>query len=120
MDTDLSISGMTCASCVNRVERVLSRVPGVTGVSVNLATERARITTAAPANLEALIKAVEKAGYGASLPKEAPPPDNSELIRVLIAAGLSVPLLLGMVVPALMLPGVRNAVPGWPAPTSSS
>ena len=105
MDTDLSISGMTCASCVNRVERVLSRVPGVTGVSVNLATERARITTAAPANLEALIKAVEKAGYGASLPKEAPPPDNSELIRVLIAAGLSVPLLLGMVVPALMLPG---------------
>ena len=105
MDTDLSISGMTCASCVNRVERVLSRVPGVTDVSVNLATERARITTAAPANLEALIKAVEKAGYGASVPKEAAPPDTGELIRVLIAAGLSVPLLLGMVVPALMLPG---------------
>ena len=107
--TDLAITGMTCAACVTRVERVLGRVPGVTNVAVNLATERARITTGAHADLTILIGAVEKAGYGAT-PVEAgaplaPPPDNTELIHVLIAAALSAPLLLGMAHPALMPPG---------------
>ncbi len=108
-EIDLAITGMTCAACVSRVERVLSRVPGVTDVAVNLATERARITTADHPDLPALIRAVEKSGYGATLIEAdappAPPPDNTELVHVLIAAGLSAPLLLGMAVPALMLPG---------------
>jgi hypothetical protein len=41
---DLAITGMTCAACASRVEKVLSRVPGVTAASVNLATERAHVT----------------------------------------------------------------------------
>ena len=107
-EIDLAITGMTCAACVSRVEKVLARVPGVTAASVNLATERARVTADTP-DVAPLIRAVEKAGYGASLVEEAaplaPPPDRSELIRVLMAAGLSAPLLIGMAIPALMLPG---------------
>ncbi|WP_421575197.1 heavy metal translocating P-type ATPase [Stenotrophomonas maltophilia] len=64
--TELSIEGMTCASCVGRVERSLGQVPGVIAASVNLATERAQVRhlagTVSVADLEA---AVEKAGYTA-------------------------------------------------------
>ncbi|HWV20359.1 MAG TPA: heavy metal translocating P-type ATPase [Devosia sp.] len=60
----LDIEGMTCASCVSRVEKALLKVPGVETASVNLATERATITGG---ETEALIKAVEKAGYKGSL-----------------------------------------------------
>ncbi|HZS01674.1 MAG TPA: heavy metal translocating P-type ATPase, partial [Chloroflexota bacterium] len=65
----LPITGMTCASCVRRVERALGKVPGVRGAQVNLATERATIELdpAAPASLEALRAAVEGAGYGVGL-----------------------------------------------------
>ncbi len=57
----LPITGMTCASCAGRVERALKAVPGVSSAAVNLATETAEVTgLAAP---EALIGAVEKAGY---------------------------------------------------------
>lgn len=61
----LSISGMTCASCVARVERALKKVPGVTEATVNLATEKAQIkATGVP--LERLIATVQKAGYEAA------------------------------------------------------
>ncbi len=46
-ELDIGIEGMTCASCVGRVERALQRVPGVVAAEVNLATERARVTAAA-------------------------------------------------------------------------
>ena len=63
---ELNISGMTCASCVRRVERALSKVPGVESANVNLATERATVAydplTATTADL---VAAVERAGYGA-------------------------------------------------------
>lgn len=59
----LPIEGMTCASCVGRVEAALSKVEGVAGVSVNLATERAEILPAGPVDRMALIQAVEKVGY---------------------------------------------------------
>ena len=61
----IGIDGMTCASCVARVERALLAVPGVTSASVNLATEEARVEGLAPP--EALVEAVRKAGYGAAL-----------------------------------------------------
>jgi len=140
MDTtqavDLSITGMTCASCVSRVEKVLSAVPGVTEVSVNLATERAHIGLTTHPDLTALIRAVQKAGFEAEpIVAAAPPPDTSgaerlERWHLLAAAALSVPLLAGMVVPALMLPawaqfalaspvqfwlGWRFYVAGWKA-----
>ncbi|MBY4636169.1 heavy metal translocating P-type ATPase [Sphingopyxis sp. XHP0097] len=63
---ELSIEGMTCASCVGRVERSLADVPGVQSATVNLATERAFVTACAGVSAETLIDAVEKAGYGAA------------------------------------------------------
>ena len=59
----LPIEGMTCASCVGRVEAARAKVPGVDSVSVNLATERADIRLASPVDRIALIQAVEKVGY---------------------------------------------------------
>ena len=61
---DIGIGGMTCASCVGRVERALKKVPGVQNVAVNLATESARITVTPAEHLEArLRRAVRDAGY---------------------------------------------------------
>lgn len=60
---DIVIEGMTCASCVARVERALKTVPGVTAANVNLATERATVT--GTADLVSLIGAIADAGYEA-------------------------------------------------------
>ncbi|GBQ24945.1 cation transport ATPase [Acetobacter estunensis NRIC 0472] len=65
---DLAIDGMTCASCVGRVEKVLRAVPGVQDVSVNLATEQAIVTGQADAS--DLIAAVERAGYDARITED--------------------------------------------------
>ena len=71
----LDIEGMTCASCVNRVEKALLKVPGVESASVNLATERA---TVSGGDAEALIKAVEKVGYKGSISQpDAPAHDHA-------------------------------------------
>ncbi len=64
--TTLDISGMTCASCVRRVERALGKVEGVETANVNFASETALITAAGGVPLETLIAAVEKAGYAAT------------------------------------------------------
>jgi len=62
---DLGIEGMTCASCVSRVERALKKVPGVHEATVNLATESARVRFAPDAATEAVLRrAVREAGYG--------------------------------------------------------
>ncbi|HEX6540775.1 MAG TPA: heavy metal translocating P-type ATPase [Ktedonobacterales bacterium] len=78
--TEFAISGMTCASCVRRVERSLSKVPGATTANVNLATERATVTYApGQTSVADLISAVEKAGYGAEeIVAAAPPPAITE------------------------------------------
>ncbi|MBP6493218.1 MAG: heavy-metal-associated domain-containing protein, partial [Rhodoferax sp.] len=61
---DIGIGGMTCASCVSRVEKALKKVPGVQEATVNLATESARIVVAPGDNLDArLRRAVRDAGY---------------------------------------------------------
>ena len=61
-DAVLDIEGMTCASCVARVEKRLSTVAGVTA-SVNLATESARVTYPADLDPQRLVEAVREAGY---------------------------------------------------------
>ncbi|TDY20254.1 Cu+-exporting ATPase [Paraburkholderia sp. BL6665CI2N2] len=113
--TQLAIGGMTCASCAMRVERALAKVPGVLGASVNLATETATVSLdGAAAAPDALIAAVKKAGYEASL---IVPPDASaatdhadhvapadrkrdqtrrELAAVLASAVLTLPLVAPM------------------------
>jgi len=97
----LDISGMTCASCVRRVERALSKVPGVETASVNLAAETARVTFAAPVAVDALVAAVAKAGYDASLTtagndrqadREAHA--RSTLIQLLVFGALAVPTIV--------------------------
>ncbi len=62
---DLQVNGMTCASCVGRVERALKKVPGVQDAVVNLATERASVQLQGGVTVGALIAAIEKAGYEA-------------------------------------------------------
>ncbi|WP_353153141.1 heavy metal translocating P-type ATPase [Pollutimonas bauzanensis] len=59
----LPVEGMTCASCVGRVERALKAVPGVHTAAVNLATERADITFTGLADPQATVRAIESAGY---------------------------------------------------------
>ena len=76
---DLVIGGMTCASCVARVERALKAVPGVTSAAVNLATERATVLGAAEESL--LIKAVEDAGYEARPAARSPAADLETAAR---------------------------------------
>lgn len=67
---DLSVSGMTCASCVGRVEKALLKVPGVSSAAVNLATESARVQFAPGTSAQALIDAISKAGYEAAVREE--------------------------------------------------
>ncbi|MDE2481419.1 MAG: cation-translocating P-type ATPase, partial [bacterium] len=69
--TELGVRGMTCASCAAHVTRALKRVPGVDDAAVNLATERATIAHDATVAPEALIAAVERAGYGATAELDA-------------------------------------------------
>ena len=64
----LPIEGMTCASCVRRVEKALAAAPGVAEASVNLATERAALRFAGPPDLPAVLGAIERAGY--AVPEE--------------------------------------------------
>ena len=61
--TDFGIEGMSCASCVLRVEKAIAAVPGVASATVNLATERATVTYNEPVPTEAVLQAIEKAGY---------------------------------------------------------
>jgi len=63
-ELQLPVTGMTCASCVRRVEKALAAVPGVRGASINLATEQASVSGDAMLDATALVAAVRKAGYG--------------------------------------------------------
>ncbi len=74
---ELDITGMTCASCANRIERKLGKLPGVTA-TVNYATEKATVT--GTADTGALIAAVESAGYGASVPAPPTQPDDDSAV----------------------------------------
>ncbi len=67
---DLPIEGMTCASCVRRVERALGKVPGVLEASVNLATEQATVQALGTVSRAAMKAAIEKAGF--EVPEPAP------------------------------------------------
>jgi P-type Cu+ transporter len=119
---ELTVSGMTCASCVGRVEKALKGVAGVTKAEVNLATETAHVETDAATSTAALIQAVEQAGYAAAVREAASAhqADQNEVRRaasatrelrhVIIAAILSLPLVL----PMLLSPFRWDmTLPGW-------
>jgi Cu+-exporting ATPase len=67
LSVELSIGGMTCASCAARIEKKLNKLDGVTA-TVNFATEKASVSFPAAVNPEDLISVVERAGYTAALP----------------------------------------------------
>jgi P-type Cu+ transporter len=114
----LSISGMTCASCVARVEKALKKVPGVVEASVNLATEKAQVKAVgvnAEALVATLVAAIEKAGYEAAPVTDATPKKQSGSALpawwpVAAAAILSLPLIAPMFG---LLFGQDWMLPGW-------
>jgi len=115
-DVELLLTGMTCASCANRIERKLNKLDGVTA-TVNYATEKAKVHVGDGVTTDDLVAAVESAGYGASVP--APPPVATESestgtapseadamlqslrTRLIVSALLSIPVVAMAMVPAL-------------------
>ena len=124
LDVDLDIEGMTCASCAHRIESRLNKLDGVEA-SVSFATERAHVRYPAAVATHDLIEAVRSAGYDAALqaptPRETPMPRP---VRLLVAAVLTVPVVLWGMVPStrfagwewwsLLLSGVVVWWSGWP------
>lgn len=114
---ELSIDGMTCASCVGRVERALAKVPGVKSVSVNLANERAHLELLGQIDAQTLIAAVTKAGYSASVWEvEHPKTDHQQqrLHRERWALIMAIVLASPLVLPMLLQPfGVHWMLPAW-------
>ena len=105
------VTGMTCAACAAHVEKSVKSVDGVTNVNVSLLTNSMTVEYESPATDEKIIKAVEKGGYGASLPgegKAAAPEEDRTLSmkkRLIISAALLAPLMyisLGGPLPAFM------------------
>ncbi len=137
---ELAIDGMTCASCVGRVERALLKVPGVRSAAVNLASERAHVEVIGPPDPAALIQAVEAAGYHATASSERRPAADAErrlqrerwavIAGLLLAAPLVLPMfgeLFGqhwmlpawiqflLATPVQFVLGARFYVAGWKA-----
>ncbi|GGJ98223.1 copper-translocating P-type ATPase [Luteimonas terricola] len=111
--TELAVEGMTCASCVGRVERALQAVPGVSGAAVNLATERATVRGAAA--VDALVAAVGKAGYEArAIDAGAPAGDDEATARReadRLALGRNLLLAVALALPVFILEMGSHLVP---------
>jgi len=112
---ELEISGMTCASCANRIERKLNKLDGVTA-TVNYATEKAKVTYDPSVSPDDLVGAVEAAGYQAALPKpkgtgEASAGDEGDAVdptrflrqRLIASALLTIPVIAMAMVPAFQV-----------------
>jgi Cu+-exporting ATPase len=109
-EVELEITGMTCASCANRIERKLNKMDGVTA-AVNYATEKAKVEFPSALDPAELLRTVEQAGYSAALPRAAQPeladaheaaddPTRSLRQRLVISAVLTVPVIALAMVPA--------------------
>ena len=93
----LDIEGMTCASCVHKVERALSGVDQVETAIVNLTNRTAIVRTTASTDVEPLIRAVEHVGYGAHEHSDGRPAGEETrlyLHRLIVAAALTIPVLV--------------------------
>ena len=110
-DIELSIGGMTCASCANRIERNLNKLDGVTA-TVNYATEKARVHAPGGIDPAALVARVEETGYTARLPRPAGPaepdttaeeadPTRTLRDRLITSVVLAVPVIALAMIPAL-------------------
>jgi len=103
---ELAIEGMTCASCANRIERKLNKMPGVSA-TVNYATETATVSLPDGTAVDDAIATVEQAGYGARRPEPAQP-DVDALAplrrRLVVSTVLAVPVVALSMVPAFQFP----------------
>ncbi|SIT09556.1 heavy metal translocating P-type ATPase [Alicyclobacillus vulcanalis] len=118
-EVDLAITGMTCAACAARIEKVVGRIDAVKQVHVNLATERAHVAyVPGVIGVEDIVRAVEKAGYGAALVSEVEAQEEEkrrqayrrDLATFAGSALLTLPLVVQMFV---MLAGGRPFLPAW-------
>lgn len=122
---EFDVTGMTCAACASRIEKVLARVPGVERAQVNLALERAAIDFGAGADPQGLADAIRRAGFGAQLrvsdaarQREADEAqaarrraeERQTLLRTLVSAALSIPLVIAMA-PAMLGTGEAMMAP---------
>jgi Cu+-exporting ATPase len=101
---ELAITGMTCASCANRIERKLNKLDGVVA-TVNYSTEKAKVTFEDTVTAEQLLDAVAAAGYAAALPT-APVAQAAAIAdplrqRLIVSTVLTVPVILMAMIPAL-------------------
>ena len=105
-DVELAITGMTCASCANRIERKLNKIEGVTA-TVNYSTEKAKVTYPGTVSTDVLLQTVEAAGYAAALPTPpdaalpAEEPADPLRQRLIVSTALSIPVIAMAMVPAL-------------------
>ncbi|MBM7507726.1 Cu+-exporting ATPase [Nocardioides salarius] len=105
VEVDLAITGMTCASCANRIERKLNKLEGVSA-TVNYATEKAHVVAPGSTSTDLLLETVAKAGYAASVPDPESDTDDAadELAalrrRLVVSAVLAVPVVALAMVPA--------------------
>ncbi len=102
----LDLTGMTCASCANRIEKKLNKVDGVQA-TVNYATEKASVQAPKGTTVQDLIAVVEAAGYGARETTVEPREERADVLlpRVQLAFTLAVPVIAVSMVPALQFPG---------------
>jgi Cu+-exporting ATPase len=101
----LRVKGMTCAACVRRVEKVLTRAPEVQSATVNLATETAEVQTAQPVDIAALIDAIRAAGYDAEPLEQVAPAAEDDPARALQRRlWLSIALTAPIVALSMFLP----------------
>ena len=119
-EQDFNIEGMTCASCVSRVEKAIRKSPGVIDVSVNLATEKANVKFATGAvSTNQLIQLVQDAGYHASIVKDDLNQSEEvlkekKLFKERLYLGLSTLLTLPLILPMIFEPfAMMTMPPGW-------
>ncbi len=103
-DISLDIKGMTCASCVNRIEKVLKKDPGIASAAVNLATEKARVSfDDSILNPTKVIQLIQKAGYEATLSEGTNNANQKsiflkkERFLIILSSLLTLPLVLPMI-----------------------
>ncbi|PIE15077.1 MAG: copper-translocating P-type ATPase [Rhodobacterales bacterium] len=120
-DISFEVAGMSCASCVGRVERALAKIDGVTEVAVNLASETATVRFAARAvSPTQILATVTKAGYPAKMPSDKPSANDDQARRkadeishlgrlTLIAAALALPVFV-LEMGGHVIPGMRDWV----------
>jgi Cu+-exporting ATPase len=100
----LELEGMTCAACAARIDKALNKLDGVEA-SVNFATEKAAVSYDDRVEVDDLVRAVEGAGYGASLTRAGSAGGDRLGLRLAIAAALTVPVALIAMVPPLRFDG---------------